>query len=302
VQLDPETAMSLAPESLVTMMLLSGTGDAVAGYAAYALYRLGDAYDAMDKPDLAQMRRDQAVAIADSFGADVHEVPQDERNIAFKAARLYLESFEISGYSVNIQIDKSIPVCAGLAGGSTDAAATLTALNSLFGEKARNDELLECAAKLGSDVPFCLEKGTKLTKGRGEQMISVPEMPDCTVLICSSGESVSTAWAYAELDRIHGDFAENKGKSVADFVKHLEIGEIKAVAENMYNIFEDAVFPVCPLAKNTKELLLSHGAINAMMSGSGSSVFGIFPDEKTALEAKTSLETSERKVFLCKPQ
>jgi 4-diphosphocytidyl-2-C-methyl-D-erythritol kinase len=252
--------------------------------------------------DLVTVTAWESEKVAITVSCNVPEVPQDERNIAFKAARLYLESFEISGYSVNIQIDKRIPVCAGLAGGSTDAAATLTALNSLFGEKARNDELLECAAKLGSDVPFCLEKGTKLTKGRGEQMISVPEMPDCTVLICSSGESVSTAWAYAELDRIHGDFAENKGKSITDFVKHLEIGDIKPVAENMYNIFEDAVFPVCPLAKDTKKLLLSHGAINAMMSGSGSSVFGIFADEKTALEAKTSLETSERKVFLCKPQ
>lgn len=87
VQLDPETAMLLAPESLVTMMLLSGTGDAVAGYAAYALYRLGDAYDAMGKPDLAQMRRDQAVAIADSFGADVHEVPQEFQELEAKLAQ-----------------------------------------------------------------------------------------------------------------------------------------------------------------------------------------------------------------------
>ena len=229
------------------------------------------------------------------------EIPQDERNIAWKAARLYLDTFNVNGYSIDIKIEKRIPVCAGLAGGSADAAAVLIGLNSLFNEKASSEELLECAARLGSDVPFCLVRGTKLTEGRGEIMKDVAGLPDCALLICSSGESVSTPWAYGELDRIHGDF-KNCKHNVGEFIKHLASGNVTQLAENMYNIFEDAVFPACPLAEKSKDLLLKNGAIGAMMSGSGSSVFGIFADEKTAIKAKEVLESSERQVYLCRPQ
>ncbi len=232
------------------------------------------------------------------------DIPQDERNIAWKAADLYLRTFGINGYSVDIYIDKNIPVCAGLAGGSTDAAAVLLALNSLFGEKAGMLELIDCAALLGSDVPFCLVKGTKITQKRGEHMDSVPPIPDCTILICSSGESVSTAWAYGELDKIHNDFSDRRKMrdNIQSMIAGLKQCDIKAVTDNMYNIFEEAVFPVCPKAEATKKLLLEKGADNAIMSGSGSAVFGIFTDRTKAEKAKKSLESSERKVFLCRPQ
>ncbi len=232
------------------------------------------------------------------------DIPQDERNIAWKAADLYLRTFGINGYSVDIFIEKNIPVCAGLAGGSTDAAAVLLALNTLFEERASTPKLLECAAKLGSDVPFCLVKGTKLTENRGEEMKSVASMPDCTILICSSNESVSTAWAYGELDRIHSDFSDRSDsrESIQSMIDALNEANLKAVTDNMYNIFEDAVLPVCPKSSETKKLLLENGADNAMMSGSGSSVFGIFTDKTKAENAKKALETDERKVFLCRPQ
>ncbi len=231
-------------------------------------------------------------------------IPQDEHNIAWKAADLYLRTFGINGYSVDIYIDKNIPVCAGLAGGSTDAAAVLLALNALFEEKAGMIELIDCAAKLGSDVPFCLVKGTKITQKRGEQMSSVPPLPDCTILICSSGESVSTAWAYGELDRIHNDFSDRRKMrdNIQSMIAGLKQGDIKAVTDNMYNIFEEAVFPECPKAAKTKKLLLENGADNAMMSGSGSAVFGIFKDRTKAEKAKKILESGDRKVFLCRPQ
>lgn len=246
----------------------------------------------------AECGKEPAISVC----CNVPEVPQDERNIAYKAARLYLDSFGITGCSVDIKIEKSIPVCAGLAGGSTNAAAVLTALNSLFGGRATDDALLECAARLGSDVPFCLTKGTMLTKGRGEAMTPVPPMPDCTLLICSSGESVSTAWAYGELDRLHGNFENCSKKSIAPIINALDSGDIRSVTSNMYNIFEDAVFPLCPKAKESAKLLIKNGAAGAMMSGSGSSVFGIFTDRSAAENAKKALETDERKVFLCRPQ
>lgn len=232
------------------------------------------------------------------------EIPQDERNIAWKAADLYLKTFGINGCSVDINIVKNIPVCAGLAGGSTDAAAVLIALNSLFEEKASTEELLECAAALGSDVPFCLIKGTMITRNRGERMEAVPPLPDCYILICSSHESVSTAWAYGELDRLHGDFADNGNASASmqSMIEGLKQADLNTVKDSMYNIFEEAVFPLCPKAAETKKLLLDNGSENAMMSGSGSSVFGIFTDRTTAENAMKALQTEERKVFLCKPR
>lgn len=230
-------------------------------------------------------------------------IPQDERNIAWKAANEYINAFDVDCKGLSIYIEKNIPVCAGLAGGSTDAAAVLLGLNSIY-EKASVIELIDCAAKLGSDVPFCLVKGTKITQQKGEDMTSVPPMPDCTILICSSGESVSTAWAYGELDRIHNDFSDRREmrSNIRGMIDGLRGGSLNEVTSNMYNIFEEAVFPLCPKAKETKEKLLALGADNAMMSGSGSAVFGIFTDKEAALKARSALENSERKVFLCRPQ
>ena len=254
--------------------------------------------------DLVTVTVEKAEKSAIKIACSDPDIPQDERNIAWKAADLYMRTFGLDGYSVDINIEKNIPVCAGLAGGSADAAAVLLALDSLFEGRAGLSELIECAKKLGSDVPFCLVKGTKITENRGEQMHSAPPLPDCTILICSSGESVSTAWAYGELDRLHGDFADRRkaNNNIQAMVKGLEQADINAVTDSMYNIFEDAVFPVCPKAAENKELLLKHGAAGAMMSGSGSSVFGIFTDTTKAENAKKALETEERRIFLCRPQ
>lgn len=232
------------------------------------------------------------------------DIPSDERNIAWKAADLYLRTFCTEPMSVDVFIEKNIPVCAGLAGGSTDAAAVLIGLNSLLDERAGMIDLINCAAKLGSDVPFCLVKGTKITQKRGESMHSVPPMPDCLILICSSQESVSTAWAYGELDRIHNDFSDRRQMrdGIQSMIKGLQEQSLSGVTDNMYNIFEEAVLPLCPKAAKNRELLLEYGAVNAMMSGSGSAVFGIFTDRACAEAAKARLEGPDRKVFLCRPQ
>lgn len=231
------------------------------------------------------------------------DIPSGKGNIAYKAATLFFERFHISDVSADIHIEKIIPHSAGLAGGSTDAAAVLYGLNSLLGNIASEAELLGIAAEVGSDVPFCLAKKTALTLSRGEDITPLSDMPDCYILICSASEQVSTASAYAKLDGIYGDFSsiDRKGTDINAMIASINNKDINGVCKNLFNIFEAAVLDDCPKAKELRERLLILGAKGAMMSGSGSSVFGIFTDSKTAKNAKAELD-GFCKAFICRPQ
>ncbi|MBE6680014.1 MAG: 4-(cytidine 5'-diphospho)-2-C-methyl-D-erythritol kinase [Ruminococcaceae bacterium] len=221
---------------------------------------------------------------------DVPYVPCDERNIAHKAAAKFLEKCGIQA-EVDISLHKRIPVSGGMAGGSTDAAGTLRALNKLFGGAMPNDELYKIAASLGSDIPFCLMGKTALCEGRGEILTPLENRAKLLFLIVPSSESVSTPWAYGELDRIFGDFSgrDNEARFNA-LCTALASGDVHGVCDNMYNIFEDAILPERPIARRAKELLKENGAIGAMMSGSGPTVFGIFESEETRASAAAVLK------------
>lgn len=205
---------------------------------------------------------------------------------------------------MDIFIEKHIPVGAGLGGGSADAAAVLTGLNQLFQYRAGILELLDAAAQLGSDVSFCLVGGTKITQKRGEAMTSVPSLPRCSILICPHICRISTKWAYAELDRLYGNQftdREDRRAKIHAMLNALKRGELSGVTQNVYNIFEEAIFPLMPEVRETRDLLLTLGADTALMSGSGSSVFGIFTSTERAWDAKYRLETAGRPVCLCHP-
>lgn len=226
------------------------------------------------------------------ISCDVPYVPCDERNIAYKAAAKFLEASGISA-EVDIALQKRIPVSGGMAGGSTDAAAVLRALNKLFGGAMSNEELYKLSASLGSDVPFCLMGKTALCEGRGEILTPLENRAKLLFLIVPSSEIVSTPWAYGELDRRFGDFSGRDNEARFDTLcQALASGDARGVAANMYNIFEDAILPERPVARRAKELLLENGAIGAMMSGSGPTVFGIFADEETRNAAKAVLKDS----------
>ena len=219
-------------------------------------------------------------------------VPCDERNIAHKAAMKYLERSGISA-EVNISLAKRIPVSGGMAGGSTDAAAVLRALDKLFGGALSAEELYSTAAELGSDVPFCLMGKTALCEGRGEILTPLENRAKLLLLIVPSSESVSTPWAYSKLDEMFGDF---KGRDCearyTALASALANGDARGVADNMYNIFEDAILPERPVARHAKELMLECGAMGAMMSGSGPTTFGIFENEETRSAAAQILKNS----------
>ncbi len=229
-------------------------------------------------------------------------LPCDELNLAHKAAKLF---FDKIGYThgIEIAIEKRIPMAAGLAGGSTDAAAVLYALNELFERPLTIDELCVLGARLGADVPFCIVGGTKYADGFGERLHSFPSMPSCYIVVACAGEGVSTPWAYAALDKAHGDFAHGKylPRSLDDIRDAVENQSVCKLASSMFNVFEDVISAERPMVNEIKSLLSDNGALSAMMSGSGPSVFGVFEERSIAEKAKEELCARSISAFVCEP-
>lgn len=210
-------------------------------------------------------------------------IPEDSRNLVWRAAEAYLKHVNAS-LSVDLTLEKSIPSEAGLGGGSSDAAATLRALDRLLGYRLPSEELSAIAAELGSDVPFCLYGGTALCTGRGERLERIAS-PTLYAVICKGSESVSTPKAYGTLDRLYNDFRDPSllpSQSAVEMACLCRSGDTALIAKHLYNVFESAVYPACPEAMAQKEQLLSLGAEGALLSGSGSAVFGLFSDFRSA--------------------
>ncbi|MBE6592776.1 MAG: 4-(cytidine 5'-diphospho)-2-C-methyl-D-erythritol kinase [Ruminococcaceae bacterium] len=216
---------------------------------------------------------------------NVDGVPTDEKNIAVRAAKLYVERIgEKCG--ARIKIDKNIPMAAGLAGGSADAAAALIALNRIFDERLAAEELFELGAMLGADVPFCIACGTLYSDGKGEKLHSFPQMKqDVIFAIACGGEGVSTPWGYRLLDEKFDRFSNYSPKDTNELEVSLKCGASNAFCKNLFNVFEAPILEHRPVAKEIKELFANKGAICALMSGSGPSVYAVFENENDALVA-----------------
>lgn len=223
------------------------------------------------------------------------EIPTDHRNIAYKCAQAFFDFYKLNG-GVQIHIEKKIPAAAGLAGGSTDGAAVLILLNRLYGTGADTDTLCEIGGKIGADIPFCIRGGTCICEGIGEILTPVilPKKNYC-ILIAYPGNGVSTAEAFRALDSTPSD---SDGHSPNDILDPLRTGDIPV---NLYNSFERAVLPVHPTASKVKKIMLAKGASAAMMSGSGPSVFGLFPTEDSRIPAMEALIASGFNVYPCEP-
>lgn len=233
------------------------------------------------------------------LSCDMEEIPVDEKNIAWRAAKLYLE--EIGEYECGIIIDikKRIPVCAGMGGGSSDAAAVLLGLEEIFGNRIGLNRLLEIGASIGADVPFCMIGSTAYADGKGDKITPLKPLPDCYVAVAQGGEGVSTPWAYKELDRVFQNFSESSytPHETSKIMRAIDCSDIAEIASNMYNIFEEVVLTERPVVKQIKDTFIEHGALGAMMSGSGTAVFGIFNDKEKAIVA---IETAKREgYFAC---
>ena len=228
-------------------------------------------------------------------------LPCDGRNLAYRAAEAYFAG-EVP-CRIEIDIEKHIPMQAGLAGGSADCAAVLRALNAHFGRYSES-ELQTIGARLGADVPFCLAGGTRITRGIGEIMQKCAPMPDCDLVIARGGEGISTPWAYGALDAEFGDFGEQGRESeqrLARVTDAMEQGDLAKMADAMYNIFESVVLPGHEVARETKRIMLEGGAVGAMMSGSGPSIVGIFADQNAACAVRDKIAQTGTAAFVCQP-
>ncbi len=245
----------------------------------------------------ARLCDDVTVELTDgamSAQTDKPYIPGDDRNVAVKAARAFFAAAGIAHRGALIVIQKRVPVCAGLGGGSSDAAAVLRALNVLTGAGFTGAELEKIAAGVGSDVAFCVQGGTQLAEGRGDALTPLPPLPETPAVICMPHFTASTPELFQRIDarssRCHPD---TEGLLAA-----LRAGDAARVSRRMYNVFEDVLERRAAVVKEIKSVMLDEGAMGAAMSGTGSAVFGLFPDEERASAAVTALRVICREVFL----
>ncbi len=217
--------------------------------------------------------------------SNLYFLPVNENNLMYKAAKLLKDKCGYSG-GVDIDLNKFIPVSAGLAGGSTDAASTLFGINKLFDLSLSMQELMDIGVEIGADVPYCVMRGTALAEGIGEKLTPLDPLPRTWILIAKPPINVSTKLVYESLDMNGVD----KHPDIDGLLDAIKRKDIHGVCGCMGNVLENVTVPLYPVINSIKNDMLEHGAINAMMSGSGPTVFGIFPDEKTTLECQAYLK------------
>lgn len=236
------------------------------------------------------------------FASGNDSMPTDCRNLAWRAAELYLAEIGQSG-EVRITIEKHIPMAAGLAGGSSDAAAVLRAMNRLCGNRLTTEQLCALGAKLGADIPFCIVGGGALVTGIGEELQAVAPMPQCHLAVACMGEGISTPWGYGKLDELHNNFADVKPSDPRPeaLLRAMREDCVLAHTSCFFNIFEEIVPALRPRVDEIKSVMQEGGALCAMMSGSGPSVFGLFPNAEKAVETVAKLKEMGAEAFVCHP-
>lgn len=222
-------------------------------------------------------------------------IPVNESNLVYKAAKLLMDEFQVE-QGITVDLQKFIPVAAGMAGGSSDAAATMIGVNRLFGLGLSVKEMMERGVKIGADVPYCLLRGTALAEGIGDKLRALPACPDCYVLIGKPAISVSTKFVYENLHANELEYHPEIDKMLDAIQWH----NLNKIADCMGNVLETVTIPHYPVIQKIKDHMKEHGALNAMMSGSGPTVFGLFDDKATAENACEVLRESRlaRTVFL----
>ena len=212
-------------------------------------------------------------------------LPVNENNLIYKAIKLLKDEYHFPG-GVSVDLNKFIPVAAGMAGGSTDAASTMFGVNRLFGLNLSMGKMMELGVRLGADVPYCVMRGTALAEGIGEKLTRITPVPHMWILIAKPQINVSTRLVYEQLDM--GGI--QKHPDIDGIIRAIEAQDVVRIAQSMGNVLENVTVPLYPVIETIKQDMLSHGAINAMMSGSGPTVFGIFPDEHTTLACQAFLK------------
>ena len=222
-------------------------------------------------------------------------LPVNENNLIYKAIKLLKDEYHFPG-GVSVDLNKFIPVAAGMAGGSTDAASTMFGVNRLFGLNLSMGKMMELGVRLGADVPYCVMRGTALAEGIGEKLTRITPVPHMWILIAKPQINVSTRLVYEQLDM--GGI--QKHPDIDGIIRAIEAQDVVRIAQSMGNVLENVTVPLYPVIETIKQDMLSHGAINAMMSGSGPTVFGIFVEKDMARRAYDKLEEEQlaKQIFL----
>lgn len=226
---------------------------------------------------------------------DNQEVPADGNNLICKAAKLLLETAGIQG-GVRITLEKNIPIAAGMAGGSTDAAAAFLGINELYEIGYDIEQLKALGVKIGADVPYCIQGGTALAEGIGEVLSELPAPPTCHLLVAKPDINVSTKFVYENLRANELEYHPD----IDGMIKALDLGDLKGITDRLGNVLETVTVPAYPIIQEIKEVMLSAGAENALMSGSGPTVFGIFINKDQAEAAAEKIRNAElaKQVFV----
>lgn len=223
-----------------------------------------------------------------SLETNLFYLPVNENNLAYRAAKMLIDEFTIKE-GVHISLEKHIPVAAGMAGGSSNAAAVLYGMNRLFQLGLTDQELMERGVKLGADVPYCIMRGTVLAEGIGEELTPLPAMPKCHVLLAKPPISVSTQKVYEKLDAQE----VTKHPDIDGILLGLQTGDLKKITSSMGNVLENVTITEYPQIERIKDVMKEEGALNAMMSGSGPTVFGIYDDKMLARRAAARIREEQ---------
>ena len=228
---------------------------------------------------------------------DKEGIPCDERNLAWKAAKVYCEAMNKDPDGLEIRITKRIPSGAGMGGGSADAAAVLRALNEHYGNPLSIFALAELGAQVGSDVPFCVICGTAMCEGRGERIRKLPDMPDCIIVVCTPEFSVSTPELYKKIDEVAiSNRPDNRAMESA-----LLAGDLEKIAHGLCNVFDPVVTADHLELNYIKSIFHQYGAVGYQMTGSGSACFAIVSEFEVAAVLCAMLKENYPNVFICKP-
>lgn len=229
------------------------------------------------------------------FSLDCPKIDCDYKdNLIYKSAMAFYSHSGRTFTGMKVKVEKNIPACAGLAGGSADAAAVLKGLNTIYDKQFSNVELCSIGKTIGADVPFCIMGGTMLARGVGEVLTPVADLPDCFIVISIGDDGVSTKWAFEQIDGL-----ENRNvRSVDSILQAISSRSLCNICGEFYNVFET----VSPYETRIKDIMIENGAVGALMSGSGPSVFAIYDKKELADKAAGSLTKNGYSAFLCQPQ
>ena len=213
---------------------------------------------------------------------NLYYLPDNENNLVYKAAKLLMDEFHVQK-GVHIRLRKYIPVAAGMAGGSSDAAAVLFGVNKMFSLGLTTEQLMDRGVKIGADVPYCVMRGTALSEGIGEILTPLPVPPQWQVLIAKPGISVSTKFVYENLHA--NELRPEQHPDIDGMMEAIKQKDLYGIADRFGNVLENVTIPAYPVIQEIKDLMLEQGAIGALMSGSGPTVFGLFTNPKAAAKA-----------------